>query len=374
MAGGQKLLRLSGLALASCGLVLAQLPGGPSKFQFRTDLFPSHPPAAVSASVKPLATVTNTIPLWNYSVVSPVDGLSYSGSIVGRNPAYHGHRSTRIPTILVPVRLTFSDGTIIDPTAPDPCIGNNNVTRLVTNSPIFTNSSYTINGVDVGAAQYGDAFQRANFWSSVAGMPYHTILDLTVAPAVNISVNAPASGFGCGSYGSVDINSLDTLLQQSLIPALSSQGVGPTTLPVFLLPNVAMCDTSICAGGYHNAYNSAAMQTYIVSMVDTTGRFGGGDISILSHEVGEWLNDPTVTNLTPSWGRIGQVTGCQNNLEVADPLTGTFAPAVVTNGFAYHPQELAFFSWFFRQAPSLGAGGAYSSNGTFKTGAGIVCQ
>ena len=34
------------------------------------------------------------------------------------------------------------------------------------------------------------------------------------------------------------------------------------------------------------------------------------------------------------------------------------------NGYAYHVQELAFFSWFFGE-PSLGAGGLFSNNGSF---------
>jgi hypothetical protein len=35
------------------------------------------------------------------------------------------------------------------------------------------------------------------------------------------------------------------------------------------------------------------------------------------------------------------------------------------NGFTYHLQELAFFSWFYRQDPSTGVNGWYSDNGTF---------
>ena len=38
---------------------------------------------------------------------------------------------------------------------------------------------------------------------------------------------------------------------------------------------------------------------------------------------------------------------------------------VTVNGFQYHPQELAFFSWFFNQVPSIGRNGVYSNNGTF---------
>jgi len=43
------------------------------------------------------------------------------------------------------------------------------------------------------------------------------------------------------------------------------------------------------------------------------------------------------------------------------------------NGFTYSLQELAFFSWFFRQSPSLGTAGKYSDAGTFTTSAGPVC-
>ena len=86
----------------------------------------------------------------------------------------------------------------------------------------------------------------------------------------------------------------------------------------------------------------------------------------MSHEVGEWQNDPDTINPTPAWGHIGQVSGCQSNLEVGDPLSGTtFNDAL--GGFTYHPQELAFFSWFYHQKPSLGVNGWYSDQGTFKT-------
>jgi hypothetical protein len=94
----------------------------------------------------------------------------------------------------------------------------------------------------------------------------------------------------------------------------------------------------------------------------------------MSHEVGEWVNDPYGNNPTPAWGHTGQVPGCQNNLEVGDPLSGTDAPRIFgSNGFTYHLQELAFFSWFF-QTPSIGIHGWFSNNGTFLTDAGPPCH
>ncbi len=104
-------------------------------------------------------------------------------------------------------------------------------------------------------------------------------------------------------------------------------------------------------------------------MYDNTGAFSGsGDISALSHEVGEWMDDPNGVNPTKPWGNIGQVSGCQNNLEVGDPLSGTVFSDTL-NGKTYHPQELAFYSWFFHQSPSQGINGWYSDGGSFTTAA-----
>jgi hypothetical protein len=115
-------------------------------------------------------------------------------------------------------------------------------------------------------------------------------------------------------------------------------------------------------------------QTYSPFDFDVSGFFvpSANDTAIVSHEAAEWMNDPYVINPTPAWGHTGQVAGCQNNLEVS---TRCFeAPRVVMpNGFTYHLQELAFFSWFFGN-PSLGIHGRDSDNGTFLTDAGPVCH
>ena len=156
-----------------------------------------------------------------------------------------------------------------------------------------------------------------------------------------------------------------------MLPSLVSKGATPSAFPVFLLHNVVEyigTTSQCCVLGYHNAYStSGGVQTYGLSMYDNSGAFSGSsDISALSHEVGEWQNDPFTNNPTPAWGHIGQVSGCQSNLEVGDPLSGTTFP-VTTGGFTYHPQELAFFSWFYHQKTSLGVNGWYSDQGTFKT-------
>jgi hypothetical protein len=241
---------------------------------------------------------------------------------------------------------------------------------LVSNSPIFNSTDFVMNGVDVGTTQYFDAHQRASFWTSVAGTEYHVLMQPTVMPA---QTYLPSQGYYytlpfCGGTTYqlfFEINEFDNFINNVALPAA---GADPTQFPILLLQNVALYIGTIdqcCVLGYHNALGS--FQTYSPSDVDTAGFFGAPDVSVLSHETAEWANDPLVNNATPSWGNIGQVIGCQANLEVGDPLSGTLFPPVFMNGYVYNMQELAHFSWFFGDTPSLAAGGVYSNNGSFAT-------
>jgi hypothetical protein len=111
---------------------------------------------------------------------------------------------------------------------------------------------------------------------------------------------------------------------------------------------------------------------------DSTGLFGisGRDTATASHEVGEWMDGWTI-HLATIRRRLGDIpdrSGCQGNLEVGDPLSGTEGPRIVMpNGFTYHLQELAFFSWFYNSR-SVGVNGWFSDNGTSLTDAGPPCK
>ncbi len=343
----------------------------------------------VRAAIADTAT-SGMIPLWTFNVTSTRDGNPYSGEMVGQSAFDAPNSSTTIPTQIVPVIFIMPDGVVFDPTKADPCAAapGGSAVDLVLGSPIVSNAHFTLNGVNQGVTQYIDAFQRANF-SQVIGGNYHTLLDVTVLPAVTVQV-PPSRGasfdvhalFGaCGLNGVIDMNWWDPFVTGTIIPSLASEGVNPTTFPVFLFANVVMSIGSpsfskkCCILGYHGALGFP-VQTYAPLDFDTSGIFGGRikDTSIMAHEVGEWMDDPFGNNPTPAFGHVGQVGGCQNNLEVGDPLTGKNIPTVtMPNGYTYHLQELAFFSWFYG-APSIAAGGLFSDNGTFKTDAGPVCQ
>ena len=332
------------------------------------------------AQARASALAGTTVPEFTASV--KVGTKSFTYTIVGKNPAIKvSNASTTVNAEIVPVIMKFSNGDTWDPTKADSCDSGASALARTQNSPIVKTQAHSFGGTSVGTVQVTNAFQRGEFWKDAQptgiNPSYGVNLAFKTLKPVTINVpNADAaffSGTGCGNnlLGAAEINWLDNHLQKVVIPSLKSQGVGTTTFPIFLLHNFVEYITTTsncCVLGYHNIFNtSAGAQTYGLAMYDNSGGFAGSsDISALSHEVGEWQNDPNTINPTPAWGHIGQVTGCQSNLEVGDPLSGTtFNDAL--GGFTYHPQELAFFSWFYHQTPSLGVNGWFSDQGTFKT-------
>lgn len=347
------------------------------------------------------ATSGSGLSIFTYTIDATKDQNLYSGTMVGSSPFARRKTATSIPTYIIPVVVVIGT-TVFDPTVADTtCMVPPNDVPLTVfrNSPLFVSpaSSWVMNGVNVGRGQYIDAFQRANFWSDVRGTSYNVNLSpITVlSPATynvpaqdgNIISDAAFGNGGCGPNnnpqgveGEIYINDFDTWLTGTLLPSYPQ--ITANTLPVILLynvvmgltqpPNVAEC----CVIGYHGATNGPPSgQTYSPMDFDTSGIFGTGvrDTSASAHEIGEWMNDPYGTNPTPVWSS-GQSASCssggQNNLEVGDPLSGISNDWSVTmpNAFTYHLQELAFFSWFYNadHVASLGAGGDFSNNGTFK--------
>ncbi len=360
------------------------------------------------------------LPLWTFNIKGSRDGDHHIGAIVGHSP-FDGSGNDHVKALLVPliihthtvatgidtstfVMSTAAGDTNTDASAADNrCLTapNNVPVSLVRQSPILTPTHFVLGGQDFGTTQYIDAFQRASF-SQVLGNrvnDYHLLLDpirvmdpVVIDVPVNegLAITDPtffaAFGFSiCAPLQLVNIGWFDSFVQGTVIPKLQSQGLEPGQLPIFVsyeaawpvadVTNILNC----CAVGYHNETGVPVVtQTYAVADFDRTqffvGPAAGLDTEVLAHEVGEWANDPLGDNLTAPWGHTGQVSGCQANLEVGDPLSGTDIPAItMPNGFTYHLQELAFFSWFFG-APSVGINGWFSDNGTFLTDAGPNCN
>ena len=334
--------------------------------------------AARAASLRRQANAAGTITAFSTNVQ---DGSStFPITMVGKNPFVHqAEPSTTIKTTLIPVVIKFPNGDTWDPRVEDSCDTQSALTRAQ-HSPLFVAQDWTFGPKLVNTGQYVDAFRRGEFYKQTKptgiNPGYHVKLALrTHAPLVlNVPLaDAAESTTVCGSreLGAVDIFYLDSQLQNYITSTLGPAATG--TFPLFMLVNVVEYEFlpgGCCIAGYHAAMgNAGRLQTYGVAMYDNTGDFAGSsDTVIMSHEIAEWMDDPFGNNPTKPWGNIGQVRGCQNNLEVGDPLTGT----AITDPLAtttYHLQELAFFSWFYHSKPSLGVNRWFSSNGTFKTSA-----
>ena len=355
-------------------------------------------------------TSSSMLPLFTYNVEASRDQNDYTGVMVGADPfTSSGNKEVSVLTHIVPIIIitetvgvsvsstgiisTRPGTTTFDPTVADNfCMNtpNNIPLKVFEQSPLFNSALFDFGGAIVGTTEYSDAFQRGNFWRILGANGtldrYHTLVDpVKTLKAIVLRIPAkfgttlPLADFpSCGPLGIIDINYFDFVLTTQIIPNLP--GVNPGNLPIFLLYNAVMASpvtnlNACCILGYHGT-SGFPIQTYSPGDFDTTGLFGPtvSDTSIFAHEIDEWMDDPFGNNPTPAWGGTGQVAGCQANLEVGDPLTGTNAPPIVmSNGYTYHLQELAFFSWFFG-APSIGIHGWFSDNGTFLTDAGPVCQ
>ena len=310
-----------------------------------------------------MRTPAGNIPLWSSSFVS--GGVTYNFTMVGANPTT-SNVTTKVPVVIVPLKYKFGT-TIISATA-KACGDTATPIARITKSPIFANYPFVAGTTNIGTTQYIDAFQRANFWQSVGSVnqKYHTMLSpVSQKPAQTIVV-PPASGGILGTFcgtqpvGTADINFVDAQLQ-ALITKLK---IPSTSLPLFINYDVFETSGGCCILGYHSS--TAGSQTYAIATYNDPGLFSVPieDIHALSHELGEWLDDPFGNNIVPTWGHIGQQSGCQTNLEVGDPVTGTAFTATL-NGFTYHPEDLVFFSWFARQTPSIAVNGWYTFLNTF---------
>lgn len=312
-----------------------------------------------------------SIPSFTRSVVAR--GKTYKVTLVGSDPFVKGAPKVTVPMQIVPVRFEF-DGVPFDPTLPGPaCAGGGSALSRVLESPIVQSVSY-----GDGKRQYEEEFRRLEFWS-LTGAPgainpgYSVRLAASVLPTVVVKVNGyPTQEAPCGRVGFFDFDTWDNMVQKQILPTLHGRGVNPRTFPLFLFFNVLLFDGDpkyCCTLGYHYAFNAfGGVQTYAVADYDVSQRRETSkDIGALSHELAEWYDDPFINNPTPPWGRVGQIPdSCENLLEVGDPLSGTLHTIAMPNGFTYHPQELAFLSWFYDQVPSLGFKGWYSSGGTFR--------
>lgn len=332
----------------------------------------------------------HTIPTWSDSYT--YQGLTYTYTMVGTDPK-RGSATTTIPTVIVPVRFVFADGSVIDPITD--VIEGRTPLQAVVNSPIFQPYAFKVGGISVGDTQYGDAFQRAEFWDSVSkrARNYHVLLGQpTVAPVFDVFVPGQPGDFdGLDSSGRRIVLMGMDVLESAALDAVRHANVSPEALPIVIWGNVYASAPSgdlgpmVGVGGLRGAYKvPGGVQTYIAAgFHPSTGTFakfpwlenvyyGTEDTNSLTRQLVSWLNDPFKGNYTPGWNYPGfdslvcdseptsdlmDVAKVSSNLFL---ITGDLPTLITTDYGPYHFTDAAFLDYFTRAPRSRAAGGEYT--------------
>lgn len=259
-------------------------------------------------------------------------------------------------------------------------------------SPNFTGSNYS-----TGNTQFGDAVQRAEFFNAMAPN-WHTLLSpnivnrvtLQVPPSVEIQfadgtlLTVPGYITRTAPDGNRVVFMLDLLFNaldfNQAVNDINGGSFTTNAMNYHMYPNTFLFsvvdekgDLGCCTIGFHEyIFDPTVTPTprWIYSFASwiSPGIFGGGaqDVTALSHETSEALNDPFVNNIVPTWQFPGIPGACQANLETGDPVEvlpiSTVLLPVKQKGqtFTYHPQTEALLQWFEIGNPSTAIGGAFS--------------
>ena len=202
------------------------------------------------SKIEALRDANKSLPFFTGSVKSQLDGNTYNYQIVGADPA-KSTGTTKLQYVPIVVRIHFSDGTVLDPTQPG-CNDTVSVEDRFFKGPNFENTALKSNGVNVGKTQINDAFQRAEFWTTLKSKNYHLILTAAKKPIL-VDYTAPSgsttdSGVCADEkkvshrIGEIDINSYDNEME-----ALAAKYATPNQVPIVLSYNTFETEAAAAA-------------------------------------------------------------------------------------------------------------------------------
>jgi hypothetical protein len=338
----------------------------------------------------------DTVPTFTGAFASPAPSIDFYQNdgfttvspfvMIGNSPQLGG--TTTIPANLTTVSLQLlkADGSVFANVPFGP------FEDLTEDSPNFRNAEYS-----VGHTQFGDAVQRAEFFNTM-GEDWHTLLSPSIVNRATLQIPATVQvQFADGTIitvpgyltqtaadGSTVVFLLDLLFNvldfNQAVTDINAGNFATDAINYHVYPNTFLFsvadeqgDLSCCVLGFHEyIFDPTVTPTprwiYAFASWISPGTFGGGfqDVTALSHETSEALNDPFGNNIVPTWQFPGTVGACQANLETGDPVEGlpNATVPIVTHEkhevFQYHPQTEALLQWFEIGNTSNAIGGAYS--------------
>jgi hypothetical protein len=341
----------------------------------------------------------DSIPTFDTSFAAqngPDSQFQFRFTMIGGDPI--AGKTTNIPVQMdeISLQLLKADGSVLAdvPFAP--------FENLTLQSPNFNTADYR-SGRQL---QFGDAVQRAEFFNRM-DPTWHTNLQPSVVNRVTIQVPPTVqiqlqngSIITATSYfaftapdGNTVVLMLDILFDfffgnevnnEINLGNFNTHAINVTAFPNTFLYSLNVAHPNLpgscCVGGFHTYFfDPSATQppfprllTAFVSWT-SAGIFQGGvaDVTGMSHEIAESLNDPFLDNVTPPWqfpipGLPPNAQVCQGNLETGDVVevlpTSTIPVPLKDRGqtFLYHPQTEALYQWFEMGPSSNAVDGAFS--------------
>jgi chitinase len=309
-----------------------------------------------------------------------VQGNTYPFTMVGNKPQAGG--TTEVPVQIIPISMFFEE--FVDESGSPIILDPGPVLPRVQTSPNFHNAQYA-----TGFTQFADAVQRAQFHRS-AGQEWHTLLEKPeILKPLRIAVPRGAARVYRNRSAGVVYAIVDTnFFLSQLNTIVQLENLRPDALAIALTSNVFLSPQSdikkCCVLGFHTSFDMGELaqvkfvQTFIWASWVDQGILGSSlaDVTPMSHEVSEWMNNPFGGNVVPAW-QVPNSNGCQNNLETADPLAAmpNAGYPVLIEGFTYHPQNQVLMQWFQRGSLSDAFEGAFSfPDQTLMSGTSQACS
>ena len=296
-----------------------------------------------------------TVPTFRYTASQG------SYDIVGHDPAQVG--TTTIPTVLVPVTLSFG-AAIMD--------ANQDVPRVL-RSPVFSKFAFPSGGI----TQYADAMLRTTFgkadgWHTLLGKPDLKPVKVTIPAGYGYVLNSKKNG---GSVAVVDIQ----FLQKELFKQFPKQ---EGRLVVAITHNTAYYtegDATLCCSWGTHGVDSATGNSFVLGsyLYAAPAVVEDSDVQPLTQQLAEFINDPlhdplvsqqgrnikAPGNVFPGWMPPGNEGGCGGTgvatsyflLEPTDtnpknnfPVSKAFVAAT------YHLENVALLPWYTGALGGLG--------------------
>ncbi len=287
-------------------------------------------------------------------------------TLAGRDPAQKG--TTVIPTVLVPVTLTFPGKTVRVSAEPD--------VRRILKSPVF--SRFAFSGGE--KTQYADALLHATFPNDTKG---HTRLGKPEVKPLTIAVPA---GYGyllsSKSSGRTFAVVDSEFVEKEIFRQIPRQDGKLILAVTHNTTYYAAADATVCCGWGTHGVDAATGNSFVLGsyLADAPAIVTDRDIQPLTQQLAEFINDPlhdpqsyfrTATapgNYFAAWVSGQDESGCggggvgsnyfllqptNTNAKNGFPASAPFAAR--TGGFDYHLQNVALLPWYMGTAAPTGS-------------------